>query len=203
MSKQSYHFSEGKFITSAFSKEQFPHQRDAHGNALREIAIVGRSNVGKSSLINSLLRKQKLAKTSSTPGKTQSNNFYLVDHTLFLVDLPGYGYAKVPITVKEKWTQLIESYLKNRTALQLILFLLDSRHEPTEEDLGFLEWAEHHHHRILTIFTKADKLSKLAREKKKPPYPHLPFLYYSIKDARARIGLIHQINMMLDNGITE
>src|SRR5689334_3642729 len=130
---EKYSFTQGRFIASAFDEDQFPHMRTTQGKTMPEIAIVGRSNVGKSSLINALL-KSTLAKTSSIPGKTQSINFFSIDERLALVDLPGYGYAKVSLDVKEKWSALIEAYLKTRTSLRLILFLLDSRRTPTEQD---------------------------------------------------------------------
>jgi len=162
--------------------------------------------VGKSSLINSLFKGPRVAKASSTPGKTQSINFFNVDQQLLLVDLPGYGYAKVSKELKEKWSVLIETYLQTRKSLSLILFLIDSRREPTEQDMAFLQWAGHKHIPLLLIFTKADKLN--AREKEEHAsgcLKHfeplnlgtLHFLHYSIKDTRARIELLHHINELL------
>jgi GTP-binding protein len=186
-------FSQGQFIASAYQEDQFPLLRDVNASPLPEIAIVGRSNVGKSSLINSLLKMRKLAKTSSTPGKTQSVNFYSIDQRLTLVDLPGYGYAKVSKAMKEQWADLIESYLQNRSTLRLILFLIDSRREPTEEDKGFMQWATHYNIPLLLVLTKSDKLS--AKEREQCAQTHTSsFLYYSIKDPRARIELIQRIN---------
>ncbi len=124
-----YPFLRAQFIASAFQEDQFPKTATAREEAMTEIAIVGRSNVGKSSLINSLFKGPKLAKASSTPGKTQSINFFIVDEQLALVDLPGYGYAKVSKEMKEKWSALIEAYLHSRKSLSLILFLIDSRRE--------------------------------------------------------------------------
>ncbi|HEY2810039.1 MAG TPA: ribosome biogenesis GTP-binding protein YihA/YsxC [Rhabdochlamydiaceae bacterium] len=188
-------FSQAHFIASAFEEDQFPQLRDARGADLPEIAFVGRSNVGKSSLINSLLKKQKLAKTSSTPGKTQSINFYAVDQRLLLVDLPGYGYARVPKATKEKWSHLIDAYLEQRPQLRLILFLLDARREPTEQDRTFMQWAAHRRIPLLLILTKADKLANQEHlMDKKTLLGELPYLYYSVKDARSRVHLIQQIN---------
>src|SRR3990167_7295283 len=118
-------FSKAQFIASAFAEEQCPRLLDPSGNPMPEIALVGRSNVGKSSLINHLLRSPKLAKTSSIPGKTQSINFFSVDDRLALVDLPGYGYAKISKTIVQKWSSLIDSYLQKRSTLKALLFLID------------------------------------------------------------------------------
>lgn len=131
---------------------------DLQGRPLREIAFVGRSNVGKSSLINHLTRKTGLAKTSSTPGKTQHVNFFLIDDALCLVDLPGYGFAKVAKTKRAGWGDLIESYLADRPQLALIVLLCDIRHPPSEEDISFAQWASTLGHPIVVVFTKADKL---------------------------------------------
>lgn len=179
---------------------------------MTELAVIGRSNVGKSSLINSLFKGQKLAKASSTPGKTQSINFFVVDQQLLLVDLPGYGYAKVSKELKEKWSLLIETYLQGRKSLRCVLFLIDSRRLPTDQDITFLQWATHHRIPLLLVFTKTDKLS--AQEKQanlKSCLNHLEsldlqpkhFLHYSIKDARARIELIQHINSIVADGRAE
>lgn len=194
-------FKQGEFIAAAFEADQFPRMQTSRNTQIPEIAIVGRSNVGKSTLINSLLGK-KLAKTSSTPGKTQSINFFSIDQQLCLVDLPGYGYAKVSHEIKEKWAKLIEAYLNSRTSLRLILFLIDARREPTEQDRQFLQWASFRRIPILLIFTKADKMKEEERKRAagtclasfKDIFPEpLRFLHYSIKDPHARINLIKQI----------
>jgi GTP-binding protein len=200
-------FHKAEFLLSAYHEEQFPKIVVARGQELPEIAIVGRSNVGKSSLINSLFKGPKIAKASSTPGKTQSINFFKVDEQLLLVDLPGYGYAKVSKEIKEKWSGLIENYLHSRTSLSLLLFLIDSRREPTEEDSAFLQWAFHHNIPLLLIFTKVDKLTLQEKEERTSScMAHLKqqnmepkhFLHYSIKDPQARINLIHHINTLLN-----
>jgi GTP-binding protein len=201
-----YPFLHAQFIASAYCEDQLPTIANAHGNPMVEVAIVGRSNVGKSSLINSLFKGPKLAKASSTPGKTQSINFFNVDERLLLVDLPGYGYAKVSKELKEKWSVLIESYLHSRKSLKLILFLIDSRREPTEEDIAFLQWAAHRSIPLLLIFTKADKITPLEREQgaaaclsqlEQWNLKPMHFLHYSIKDARAKMQLVHSINTLL------
>ncbi len=199
-------FTQAQFIASAYSQDCFPKIVTPSGHLMPEIAVVGRSNVGKSSLINHLL-KSKLAKTSSAPGKTRSINFFSVDEQFVLVDLPGYGYAKAPKQVKAQWVDIIDHYLQNRSTLQLILFLLDSRRQPSEEDLAFVQWASFHQKSQLIIFTKTDKTSEMEKKKntlaaldslKKIQNSACPcFLHYSIKDPHARIELIHKINNLL------
>jgi GTP-binding protein len=124
-----------------------------------EIAVVGRSNVGKSSLINALLSKKKLAKVSKTPGKTQLINFYAVDDHFYLVDLPGYGYANVSVKQRLKWESIIETYLKNNAYLKLLLLLIDCRHALMANDKMMLEWLRYYHINHVVILTKRDKLS--------------------------------------------
>ncbi len=146
-------FSSVEFLRATATEENFPEF------PYPEVAIVGRSNVGKSSLINHLLN-QKIAKVSATPGKTQTINFFLIDKSLILVDLPGYGYARVTKNLKESWGKAIESYFAASRDMRLVLLLLDMRHLPTDEDVQFLNWALHHQKKILLIFTKSDKLTR-------------------------------------------
>jgi GTP-binding protein len=200
-------FAQAQFVASAFDKNSFPRMMTAEGSPMPEIALVGRSNVGKSSLINHLLRNGSLAKTSSTPGKTRSINFFSVDERLALIDLPGYGYAKVSKDIREQWSDMIDHYLQNRPSLQLILFLIDSRRDPTEEDCSLIKWASFHKKPLLLVFTKADKLTESERREKTlssldslQNFMHttpVHFLHYSIKDPRARIELIEKINGLL------
>jgi GTP-binding protein len=202
-------FSQAQFVTSSLSQDTLPQLRTANGNPLPEIAVVGRSNVGKSSLINHLLKRRGLARVSATPGKTQTLNFFTVDEELALVDLPGYGYAKATDALKKEWACSIDGYLNDRPTLKLILFLLDSRRTPTEEDCSFAKWASHHELPILIIFTKADKLTENQKRINAlnsldffKNYLHntaVRFMHYSIKDARARIELIEKINSILTN----
>jgi GTP-binding protein len=153
-------FNNPKFIKSALKPKDYPVLRDESGDILPEVAVAGRSNVGKSSLINHLFQVKGMAKTSSTPGKTQLLNFFTVDDILAFVDLPGYGYAKVPDQVRREWGPLIENYLKDREHLELILFLFDIRREPTEEDLQLIDWINFYQKSVVLILTKVDKVKK-------------------------------------------
>jgi GTP-binding protein len=141
------------FVKSATSPEHYPQ------DGLPEIAFMGRSNVGKSSLINSLLRTRGLARTSSTPGRTQLINFFLINDAFYFVDLPGYGYARVPTEIKREWGPMVEKYLATRPNLVLSIAITDSRHEPTTLDLMMKEWLEKRGKPFLIVATKADKLS--------------------------------------------
>jgi GTP-binding protein len=132
---------------------------------LPEIALVGRSNVGKSSLINKLVNRKKLAKSSSTPGKTRTINYYLINEEWYLVDLPGYGFAKVSKVEREKWGKMIENYLQNRSQVQGVIQLLDIRHAPNENDMLMKNWLQHCDIPILMVATKADKISRGGRQK--------------------------------------
>ncbi len=190
-------FNQAAFIAAVFDLKSLPTLVDIEGKRLPEIALVGRSNVGKSSLINHLLNRRSLAKTSSTPGKTQSINFFTIDGQVALVDLPGYGYAKVSKEIKKKWAPLIESYLEHSQHLRLILLLIDSRRELTEEDLNLIQWASFHNKSLLLICTKSDKLSAGELQKHAKHFSFGSFLYYSIKDPKARIRLIETINTRL------
>jgi GTP-binding protein len=141
-------------ITSAARPEHFP------APSLPEIAFLGRSNVGKSSLLNTLVGKQKLAFTSSKPGCTQLINFFIVDGTYQFVDLPGYGFARVPLEIKARWKSLIESYLLNRQSLELAVLLLDSRRGWMDRDLELKQWLEFQQLSYLVVATKVDKLNQ-------------------------------------------
>lgn len=125
-----------------------------------EIALAGRSNVGKSSLINTLVNRKSLARISSTPGKTRTINFYNINDSFYLVDLPGYGYAKVSKEEKQKWGKMIEDYLNKRQELRAVVLLVDSRHEPTGDDKLMLQYIRNSGKRAIIVATKVDKLSK-------------------------------------------
>ncbi len=130
-----------------------------------EVAFVGRSNVGKSSLLNTIVNNFKLARVSSEPGKTRSINFYLVNQKFFLVDLPGYGFARVPLREQKRWKELIESYLKGRDRLKGIFLLIDSRVGPTEKDKQMKDWLDFYSIPYVVIATKVDKLKSSERKK--------------------------------------
>jgi len=130
-----------------------------------EIAFAGKSNVGKSSLINALVNRKSLARTSSQPGKTQTINFYNINNQLYFVDLPGYGYARVSYSLKEKWGEMIENYLKKSRQLKAVFLLVDIRHEPTENDRLMYEWILAQGYDPIIIATKLDKISKGQRNK--------------------------------------
>lgn len=125
-----------------------------------ELAFAGRSNVGKSSLINRLINRKALARTSGQPGKTQTLNFYLVNSAVYLVDLPGYGYAKVPHSIRDKWKKLLEDYLTNREALKGVALVVDSRHPPAASDLQMYQWLLHYEKPLIIVATKVDKLTQ-------------------------------------------
>ena len=141
-------------ITSTLPKNQVP-----------EIAFAGKSNVGKSSLINAFMNRKALARTSSSPGKTQTINFYNVNHAMYLVDLPGYGYAKVSQSVKEQWGKLIERYLHESKQLKAVFLLVDIRHDPSENDKTMYNWILHNGYQPIIIATKADKLKRSQIQK--------------------------------------
>jgi GTP-binding protein len=143
-----------EFVKSAFEEGHWPKAQ------LPEVAFLGRSNVGKSSLMNSLLGVKGLARTSSTPGRTQSLNFFLVNRRFHFVDLPGYGYARVPRDVRESWGRVVTDYLAKREQLVLSIHIVDSRHDPTKLDVQLREWLEVRAKPFLTVATKADKLSQ-------------------------------------------
>jgi GTP-binding protein len=130
-----------------------------------EVAFSGRSNVGKSSLINALLKRRAVAKISSTPGRTQSVNFIEINNAFFFVDLPGYGYAKVPISVKKKWLGLIEGYIKSRPSLCLMILIIDSRREPSEDEAQFIAWLTMNRIPFIVVMTKIDKLKRNLHQK--------------------------------------
>ncbi len=192
----------GIYICSAVKKDQYPEER------LPEIAFLGRSNVGKSSLINSLTRVRQLARVSSQPGKTQTINFYEVGIKLageegrqnfHLVDLPGYGYAKTGKERRKIWAKFIEEYLLTSDKLLFACQLLDIRHEPMASDLEMLQWLTGHNIPVLIIATKSDKLSRSAQQKqtaairKALGIPELSVLPYSSQKNEGRSDLLDVI----------
>ena len=148
-----------KFICSAVTPDHYP------PDDLPEVAFAGRSNVGKSSLINKILNRKKLVRTSKTPGRTQLLNFFEINELWRFVDLPGYGYAKVPAEVQKRWRPMVESYLRTRVNLRGMVWLLDIRREVSKEDLTLWDWLQAKQVTVIIVITKADKLSKNKRNK--------------------------------------
>ena len=147
------------FITSATKPSQYPPAGSP------EIAFAGRSNVGKSSLINALVNRKHLVKTSSTPGRTQLLNFFEINGNISFVDLPGYGYAKVPASVRKKWGPMIETFLSTRTTLKGVVLIMDIRRIPRQEELDLMHWLNSYAIPIIAVLTKSDKLSKTKQFK--------------------------------------
>jgi len=152
-------FSDVSFLTSVFDLKQLPDPD------MPEIAFAGRSNVGKSSLINKLIKRKSLVKTSSKPGKTQSLNFFLVDNCCYFVDLPGYGYARVSKKMQASWQTLITGYLESRENLKCVVVIVDLRHAMKVVDLQLVDWLRNNGVPFLLVYTKADKLSANERHK--------------------------------------
>lgn len=183
--------------TSAVSPKQYP------TDGRLEFAFAGRSNVGKSSMINKLLNRKSLARVSGTPGKTITINFYDIDDTIYLVDLPGYGYAKRSKEEQAKWGKMMEDYLANREQLVQTILLVDSRHKPTADDLLMADWIRHYHDRLIVIATKIDKLKKREIES------NLEMIYdelqlteddilvpFTVNDEEGRVTVWDMIEMM-------
>jgi len=143
-----------EFIKSAAKASHYPPAR------LPEIVFAGRSNVGKSSLINSLVNRKRLAKTSSTPGRTQLINFFEINAELVFVDIPGFGYARVPVAIRRSWAPMIETYLTTRRTLKGLVLILDSRRTPGPEELALVDWLNRHQIATVLALTKIDKLSR-------------------------------------------
>ena len=184
-----------EFLKSALKESDWPH------DAVPEIAFLGRSNVGKSSLINSLLAVRGLARTSSTPGRTQMLNFFLINQQFRFVDLPGYGYAKAPKALKSEWSAAAGDYLAKREQLVLSIHIVDSRHEPSKQDLQLHEWLEHNHKPHLIVITKSDKLSRneLAKSVNRAAqiFPNTDLITYSATRRQGREQLWSAIEKSL------
>ena len=188
------------FLTGAVSCKQYP------DSVCPELAFVGRSNVGKSSLINSLLNRKKLVKTSQTPGKTQEINFFKINDSFVFADLPGYGFAKVPQIVRKHWKKMIEDYLLKREALLAVIFIIDMRRNPSPLDLDLKTWLEAHGIEYLLVATKVDKLSQSEATKQVNKLNGAYFnegegklLVYSSKSGRGRKELWQKINNRIEN----
>lgn len=180
-----------EFIKSAFEESHWL------VDSRPEISFLGRSNVGKSSLLNSLLNRKKLARTSNTPGRTQSINFFLINEKFYFADLPGYGYAKVPKKTRQDWGKMAEDYLAKREQLMLSIQLVDARHKPTKLDLQLYEWLLFHEKNSLIVATKSDKLSNNKLNKSlaemKKMMPNCKILPYSSSTGKGKEAVWREI----------
>jgi GTP-binding protein len=190
--------SSADFLRSAVTASQYPRQ------LLPEVAFAGRSNVGKSSLMNTLLHRRGLAKTSGTPGKTQAINFFEINHRFMLVDLPGYGYAKVPRQVQAGWRSMVETYLRERELLRGVVHIVDVRHPPTEQDQQLREWLLFEGVEVVTVATKADKLKRSQRsahirevQQTLAMPPDEPLLLFSSQNREGRHQLWGRLELLL------
>ncbi|MFL9650507.1 ribosome biogenesis GTP-binding protein YihA/YsxC [Exiguobacterium chiriqhucha] len=148
-----------EFVTSAVAPDHYPIHE------LPEVALAGRSNVGKSSFINKICQRKALARTSSKPGKTQTLNFFNINDEIMFVDVPGYGYAKVSKTEREKWGIMMEQYLTSQSALRGVVLLVDIRHEPSSDDVTMYNFLKHYEIPVIVVATKLDKIKKAQRQK--------------------------------------
>lgn len=155
--RQVMKITKAEFIISAATKDQFPI------NGMPEIALAGRSNVGKSSFINRMIQRKQLVRTSSKPGKTKTLNFYLINDSFYFVDVPGYGYAKVSKRDRQKWGKMMEAYFESRQTLNAVVLLTDIRHEPTNDDVQMYDYLKYFDLPVVIIATKLDKVSKSKR----------------------------------------
>jgi len=172
---------------------------DLPKNGFPEIAFAGRSNVGKSSLLNEIMGKKGLARTSATPGKTREINFFIINSKFYFVDLPGYGYAKVSKSLKEEWAGLLESYLRLRQELKLVVLLVDSRHPTTELDLEMDDFLSFYGRRMAVVRTKIDKLNQSmmskAKKETESTYTECEFMLdFSAKNGRGKKELLRQFD---------
>jgi len=175
-----------EFVKSATNPSHYPDY------SWPEVAFAGRSNVGKSSLINALVHRKKLALTSSTPGRTRLLNFFLINNRFSFVDLPGYGFAQVSLEEKKSWGLMVERYLKERKSLGLVVLILDVRRDPSADDLSLMKWLRIYNKNFIVVLTKADKVSKsrakncMDNVKKNPGVPVERVILFSARTGEGR-----------------
>lgn len=189
-----------EFVLSAKESSHYPPA------ILPEIAFAGRSNVGKSSLINALLNRRGLARTSNTPGRTQEINFFRINDRFAFIDLPGYGYAKVPVAIRKQWGPMIETYLRERETLRLVVLILDVRRDPSEEDLQLMDWLRCYHIPFVAVLTKTDKVSNNALSNRRRRIsekigfpPEMPLAAFSAKTGQGKELLWREIRKAVAN----
>ena len=196
--------SKAKFVKTAILPKDYPVICNIKGQVLPEIAVAGRSNVGKSSLLNHLFLSKQLVKTSATPGKTQALNFFVYEDRIAFADLPGYGYAQVPQGVKKQWGPMVQAYLEKRETLKLILFLMDIRRTPNQDDLQFLDWVVHCQKSMILVLTKVDKVNRNERKANTVKIldalgaGNIHYVYYSATKNQGRRELMAMINDELE-----
>lgn len=187
------------FIKSATKPSHYPDPLSS------EIAFAGRSNVGKSSLINVLLNRKSLVKTSRTPGRTQLINFFMINESFYFVDLPGYGYAKVPPKIKREWGPMVESYLFNRNNLDAVVLAMDIRRTPTDDEKNLLKWFDHLNLRKILVLTKSDKLSKNKQIQQQSVYAKSLFVdksdlfLFSAKNFQGKENIITRLETIIND----
>lgn len=185
------------FIKSATKPSHYPDPLSS------EIAFAGRSNVGKSSLINVLLNRKSLVKTSRTPGRTQLINFFMINESFYFVDLPGYGYAKVPPKIKREWGPMVESYLFNRKNLDAVVLAMDIRRTPQDDEKNLLKWFDHLNLRKIIVLTKSDKLSKSKQIQQQSVYAKSLFVekselfLFSAKNLQGKEHIITRLETII------
>lgn len=189
-----------RFVKSAHSPKGFPTIKSSQGTVLPEIVVIGRSNVGKSSLLNDLFGIKGLVKTSSMPGKTRLINFFAVGEEIVFVDVPGFGYSKASKKEQEGFMKMVEGYFQKRQELKAVLFLFDIRRDPTEEDLSLLDWLENEGHPVILVLTKADKIGTTKRKSREKAleeaFQHKTYLYSTVASI-GREKLWHAIQEMI------
>jgi GTP-binding protein len=187
------------FIKSAVKPAHYPEP------LFSEIAFAGRSNVGKSSLINVLLNRKSLVKTSRTPGRTQLINFFMINESFYLVDLPGFGYAKVPPKIQQEWGPMVESYLFNRQNLDAVVLAMDIRRTPKEEEKNLLKWFDHLNLKKILVLTKSDKLSKNKQMQQQSVYAKSLFVeeselfLFSAKSLQGKENILKRLETIISD----